>query len=192
MPNTVRNRRAQRTAQAILAAALEIMTTDGVNALTHQRVAEVAGVGRATVYRHWPSMDDLIIAVFEDMPFPFLEPGEQGEFEERLRRGVAWVGAAYSSERMKSLLLSAAERATWDERTRLIREGLVAQANHNILAAIQEAPPQLRARLITEDPGVLISMLLGPLWFRALIQFEVVDDFLVDTVITSIFQPRID
>lgn len=186
--NTKMNRRAQRTGQAIITAAFEILTTEGVDALTHQRVAEVAGIGRATVYRHWTSMDDLIFAVFDQMPFPFLEPGESGTLTERLRRNVAWIGAGYSSTWMKPFLLSVAERAPRDDRYRKFRDGLVAQSSQNIAKAIQDAPPDIADRLVTHDAVILLSMLLGPLWFRSMIADGDIDDTLVDLVVDSIFR----
>jgi Transcriptional regulator len=45
--------RAARSREAILAAAFDLLAREGPGAITHQRVAQQAGVGRATVYRHW-------------------------------------------------------------------------------------------------------------------------------------------
>jgi len=48
------------TRAAILDAARQVLFDEGWEALSHQRVAEVAGVGRATVYRHWPQRLQLL------------------------------------------------------------------------------------------------------------------------------------
>ncbi|MFJ8036087.1 helix-turn-helix domain-containing protein [Streptomyces sp. NPDC096032] len=47
------------------AAATALLTEGGLEAVTHQTVATRAGVGRATVYRHWASLLHLRLAALE-------------------------------------------------------------------------------------------------------------------------------
>ncbi|MEE3627591.1 helix-turn-helix domain-containing protein [Nitrospirillum sp. BR 11752] len=54
---------AQRNLDALLSAALAVFTTSGVDAPVRE-IAEKAGVGVGTLYRHFPQRSDLIIAVF--------------------------------------------------------------------------------------------------------------------------------
>ncbi len=54
---------AQRNMEALLKAALAVFTTSGVDAPVRE-IAEKAGVGVGTVYRHFPQRSDLIAAVF--------------------------------------------------------------------------------------------------------------------------------
>jgi AcrR family transcriptional regulator len=54
---------AQRSIDALLQAALEVFMTSGVDAPVRE-IAEKAGVGIGTVYRHFPQRSDLIAAVF--------------------------------------------------------------------------------------------------------------------------------
>jgi AcrR family transcriptional regulator len=54
---------AQRNIDALLQAALEVFATSGVDAPVRE-IAEKAGVGIGTVYRHFPQRADLIAAVF--------------------------------------------------------------------------------------------------------------------------------
>ncbi len=54
---------AQRSIDALLQAALEVFMTSGVDAPVRE-IAEKAGVGIGTVYRHFPTRSDLIAAVF--------------------------------------------------------------------------------------------------------------------------------
>ena len=44
-------------------AVAEVVTRDGIDALTFAAVAEQAGVGERTVYRHYPSRDSLLDAL---------------------------------------------------------------------------------------------------------------------------------
>src|SRR5579871_3322793 len=54
---------AQRNIDALLKAALAVFATSGVDAPVRE-IAERAGVGVGTVYRHFPQRSDLIAAVF--------------------------------------------------------------------------------------------------------------------------------
>ncbi len=54
---------AQRSIDALLQAALEVFMSSGVDAPVRE-IAEKAGVGIGTVYRHFPLRSDLIVAVF--------------------------------------------------------------------------------------------------------------------------------
>ena len=54
---------AQRNIDALLKAAIEVFSTSGVDAPVRE-IAEKAGVGIGTVYRHFPQRSDLVAAVF--------------------------------------------------------------------------------------------------------------------------------
>jgi AcrR family transcriptional regulator len=55
---------AQRKMSSLLEAALEVFKNSGVDAPVRE-IAERAGVGLGTVYRHFPQRSDLIKAVFQ-------------------------------------------------------------------------------------------------------------------------------
>lgn len=55
--------RVERSRRRALWAGREILLNEGWDALTQRRVAEVAGIGRATVYRHWPDRIALLVDV---------------------------------------------------------------------------------------------------------------------------------
>src|SRR5579871_4585158 len=54
---------ARRNLDALLRAAMAVFATSGVDAPVRE-IAEKAGVGVGTVYRHFPQRSDLIVAVF--------------------------------------------------------------------------------------------------------------------------------
>ncbi len=57
-----------RTRNDILRAAIDVLTDEGVDAVTHNRLAEVAGYSRATVYKHWPTRSALFLDAFSYRP----------------------------------------------------------------------------------------------------------------------------
>jgi AcrR family transcriptional regulator len=63
--------RVARTRADVARAALEVLTGEGSEAVTHARVAEMAGYSKTTLYTHWPARIDLIAMAIEslgDMP----------------------------------------------------------------------------------------------------------------------------
>src|ERR1700759_483092 len=54
---------ARRNQQALLAAAAAVFVTSGVEAPVRD-IAAAAGVGMGTIYRHFPTRADLIVAVY--------------------------------------------------------------------------------------------------------------------------------
>jgi AcrR family transcriptional regulator len=76
---------AQRNLRSLLDAAMEVFAQSGVDAPVRE-IAERAGVGVGTVYRHFPQRADLIVAVMKsqidacaDAAAEFAEQNEPGE-----------------------------------------------------------------------------------------------------------------
>lgn len=98
-------RRAERqdeTRQRIVEAAVELHTTLGPARTSILAIAERAGVERPTVYRHFPEMDDLLVACSthyrernpQPNPEPWLQISDPGL---RLRQGLEAIYAYYSA-----------------------------------------------------------------------------------------------
>lgn len=91
--------RSRRTRERILEAALEVMATEGVDALTIAKVAEAAGVGVGSVYRRFGEKRRLTIAAIERFTVAFrtdlfraldaIPPGAPDAGERALRAFVA-------------------------------------------------------------------------------------------------------
>lgn len=58
------DRRVLRTRNDVLRAAIQVLFDEGLGSVTHQRVADVAGYSKATLYAHWPSPDGLLVDAF--------------------------------------------------------------------------------------------------------------------------------
>ena len=110
--------RVLRTRADVSRAALEVLTAEGSEAVTHARVAEVAGYSKTTLYTHWPARIDLISMAIEslgDMPhhertgnlradlIGELEVFRQGIIEMRLDRVLSGMAEWASVEQMSQI-----------------------------------------------------------------------------------------
>lgn len=59
--------RVARTRADVGRAALRLLTGEGPEAITHARVAEIAGYSKTTMYTHWPARIDLITMAIESL-----------------------------------------------------------------------------------------------------------------------------
>lgn len=55
---------------AVQHAALQVLRSDGVAGLTVDRLAELSGVSRSTIYRHWPDTRTLVVSAFAEILRP--------------------------------------------------------------------------------------------------------------------------
>ncbi|MFD5386925.1 TetR/AcrR family transcriptional regulator [Streptomyces sp. NPDC056669] len=62
-PSSAKRADARRNERALLDAAASVFVTDGVDAPV-RRIAAAAGVGMGTIYRHFPTRADLVVAVY--------------------------------------------------------------------------------------------------------------------------------
>lgn len=76
--------REQRVDRVVLAAVLELVTEQGMDAVTMDAVAARAGVSKPTIYRRWPTKQDLIVAAAETRVGP-LDIPDAGDFRSELR-----------------------------------------------------------------------------------------------------------
>jgi AcrR family transcriptional regulator len=60
-----KQRRAQQTVEAVLDAVVKILKRDGVDAVTTNRIAEVAGVSIGSVYQYFPDKRAIFIALHD-------------------------------------------------------------------------------------------------------------------------------
>lgn len=79
--------RSEEAHRAILDATLALLVEVGYSGLTVEGIAQRAGVGKATIYRRWPSKLPLVIEAFGELPgFEDADTGSlAGDLEQMLR-----------------------------------------------------------------------------------------------------------
>jgi AcrR family transcriptional regulator len=83
--------RPARSRARLLEAATALLRSGGPSAVTVDAVTRAANVARATLYRHFPSGNDLLAAAFNSLIPPAPMPSENGALRDRLiTLVVAW------------------------------------------------------------------------------------------------------
>jgi AcrR family transcriptional regulator len=176
---TIGRPRSKSAHDAVLKAALRLVAKRGFRAVSVNEIAADAGVGKMTVYRHWPNkaavvMDALLELIGDETAFP-----ETGNALENLRRQLHLQAAFFRSSRgnlVRSLVSEAQsdpELATaFRERWLLPRRKGVHQ---NIKAAILEGS-------LRDDFNIdtAIDQLYGSLYYRLLLGSGVLDEQFIE------------
>lgn len=172
--------RVVRTREAVREAVRSLVQQAGFEAVSHQQVAEAAGIGRATVYRHWPNRTDLLLEVVpqDTGPGPWESSGDLAsdlaDGLERLRRTLA--------SPLAPELVALIGRAEWDPEVRDTKLELLASGTAGLRRALQAAIE--RGELpATLDLDATIARLAGPLLYRRILAHAPIeDDFVADII----------
>jgi len=156
--------RIERSRSAILQAVLDELSDKGYGALTIESAARRAGVGKATIYRHWQDKIALIADAFKLLQAqrdPELVTGSPRDKLERALRHVADVVADSPFSACLPALIEGAER---DRAVRRFHHQFQAEARKPTIALIAEgvASGDFPARI---DPELAAFALLGAIFF---------------------------
>lgn len=103
--------RITKTRRKVLDAGAIILFTDGWSEVTHLRLAKETGVARGTIYRHWPTIDDLIVEIFESCdPAPYAAK-RTGVLRADLIAELTLLSQNLASSKLGDVILNAARLA---------------------------------------------------------------------------------
>jgi AcrR family transcriptional regulator len=178
----------RRPRSKALRAAMQILRTEGWDAVTQARVAEASGVGRATIYRHWSDRTQLIrdAVVASLVVTPHVLP--TGELRADLIDELGYLRHYMTNNDLMPVLAALIDRAEWQPDLTQVKHDLVDQGMSMIRSLIARAVADGTLRPDT-DANASISVLVGPMHYRRLISNEPIDDaflaWLVDNYIES-------
>lgn len=155
--------------------------------MTHVRVAEVSGVGRATVYRHWPRSDELLAEAMGATPLPFFadEPRPGTPTEVWVRAELRSLACQLNLEDVRAVTTTLANAALWDEGIDARRAGFAQLLAHRLGAALHAA--QERGEVVLSCAGAdAAALAIGPLYYRATIERGGIDESFVQAAVARI------
>jgi AcrR family transcriptional regulator len=167
--------RPARSRARLLDAATSLLRSGGPSAVTVDAVTRASNVARATLYRHFPSGNDLLAAAFHALIPPAPVPPDEGSLRDRLIAALAGFAelvaeAPISLAAMSWLALGGDLEQTWWSRDKRSSESDEVRTLRERVAEQYAAPfdavfdsPDALALLGEVDRMRAVALLLGPI-----------------------------
>jgi TetR/AcrR family transcriptional regulator, regulator of autoinduction and epiphytic fitness len=166
--------RVERSRQVILRAALDELGDVGYGTFTIESVAARAGVGKSTIYRHWPDKLALIADAFETFHVQMAPSAAMGSPRERVESLVRHVAEVFVDSTFSICIPALIEGAERDARLRRFHHRYSAERRQVLIEVVAEgvADGDFPAYL---DPELTALALLGPIIYCRLMSSEPFD-----------------
>ena len=183
--------RSARSHQAIVRATLELLVEVGFERLTMEQVQRRAGVGKATIYRRWPSRASLLLDTAHRMG---LEPAlvDTGSLRDDLVQIMAQLGTKLRDTAAGRILPGVIAEAAVNPEMREVLGRFIRDRRSRPRQAVQrgvdrgELPPDT-------DVELLLDVLGGTVFYREMVSGEPADEAfverLVDRLLASFDRP---
>lgn len=180
------NRRNPHTHEAILASTLKLLETERYQTLTIEAIAAHAGVGKATVYRWWPSKSALVAeAVTSTLIVE--EPPETEDLRADLIAAAEITIRNYARGPGGVLVIAlAADLASDPDLLRSFTDHFMLPRRNAVRPRIQHA---IDVGLISAhlDPDLIMDMWAGSVLYRMLMKHLPVDDGFATRLVDAFF-----
>lgn len=179
--------RSEKTKQAILSATYELLIGNGFGDITIEKIAERAGVSKATIYKWWPNKAAVVMDAFFDAAIVRLPIPDTGSTINDMIIQVNNLAKFLISQEGKII-------------NEIIAEGQFDQKLAEAYRMIYFKPRRLDSRCILErgisrgelkkelDIELVIDLIFGPLFYRLLITGDVVDETFINNIVNYAFK----
>jgi AcrR family transcriptional regulator len=181
------NRRNPVLHQAIIVAATEVLAREGPTRFTIEAVAKLAGCGKPTIYRWWPSRPALLLEVYDQVVQKELSPPEGKDLAKDIAEMMRQIWGIWRNDSMGALYrLILSEMMLDEEGARYLREVFIPRRQAFTALAFQAAkdrgviPPGT-------DVKFLLDVFYGYSLFR-LITRQLDDDQVPERIAATIAQ----
>lgn len=178
--------RDDRLDKLIVDAAIAEVGAKGWNGATIEGIAARAGVGRATIYRRWPSKADLFQYAASVITRP-VEAADTGSFVEDLYAAVLPIADMLTRPELAGMLPSLLAEAENDASIRQTLRAFTAQSRQQAIDAVERARRRGDIERAT-DAEALVDMLAGALVYRRLLLGEATDAAAVRVLVRQAIQ----
>jgi AcrR family transcriptional regulator len=175
------------TQNSILQAAYNLLLEQGFGAVTVEKIAELAGVSKATIYKWWPNkaavvMDSYLAAAAERLPLP-----DTGSVHEDIRIHATHLTKFLTSREGKII-------------TEIVGEGQMDAGLAEVYQTRYFQPRRQEARQLLErgvkrgeldetlDLGLCTDLIYGPIFYRLLVTGEPLTEKYVEELARHAFK----
>ncbi|MBW2939908.1 TetR/AcrR family transcriptional regulator [Zhongshania aquimaris] len=181
--------RSQASENSILQATLELLAKGGYTEVTVDKVAAMANASKATIYRRWPTKENLVIAAFE-LTTPLTIPNKQNMVESLIE--LIWQYSQFLQNTALGGVLPAleAERQHNPELDKYL--GPLIEARRDPLRSIIKLGIENNELEKKTDVEFICDLVMGPVQLRILSMHKPVTKKyitkVVETVLASLLQ----
>lgn len=192
LPPRPGRKRSEESRLAILTAAFDLIGEVGYAGLTIEAIAARSGAGKQTIYRWWPSKADVLLDAMATKADLYVPITDTGSYAADLR---AFLHASFTlahrppvADGLRALMAEAQIDPAFGDRFHASFLQHRRDALGTILDRAQsrgELPPGL-------SPGTITDIVFGTIWYRLLATRQLLDDQLVEELLTTLAEPRPD
>ena len=192
MRNPVADRldpRAARSQLRAIDAALGLIRGVGVGRVTMESIAALSGVAKTTLYRQFGDLETLLFAAFESLKRPYVIPVQNGVVAD-VEQWLQEFATALFAEDFAAVIPAMIELGERTDRGRELASEFAARRRLAMQERLQLAIDA--GELLDDvDIGAIVSMLVGPLFYRRFISRQPAPPDFVRQLVRSALVPSV-
>lgn len=172
----------------IVAAALEVLADEGFDGFSVEEVVVRSGVAKTTIYRRYPSREDLIRGSLERLNDDLASRTEAGTTRERLVHILDGIRQARGTIRGRVLMRAAAEGVSDPDLAALVHERVLEPRREALRQVLRDgmARGDIRAGI---DLDAAVPLLVGPMLHMSMWRMcPGISDIRIETVVDLILE----
>ena len=170
-----------RTRALVMQTAMELLASEGPEAVTHARVAAAARMSRSTLYKYWPAPEDLLFAALAQIVNRFDLVGI-GRLRDELIAELRRRRRELNQPMVRVAFTTVLSHAPLDQAAAELRDRFLANVTDALRHSIESAVArgELRPGL---DPKLLEAKVMGALAWRSFVEGDDVDDAFIERIV---------
>lgn len=172
--------------KVIIDAACDVLAESGPSGFTVDAVAARAGVGKATIYRRWPSKVELLLSVSQEAAIELTDP-DAGSLRADLVLHLTQLGGKLQNTMAGRVLPALLAEAAANPEMRDLLARFVAERRKLARGILARAVDRGELPADT-DANLLLDLLGGPIFMRVLFTQMTVDQSVVEEITDTVLR----
>lgn len=179
--------RSEESEDAILCATIQLLKRKPLRDISIEEIARKAGVGKATIYKWWPSKAYVALDAFLRKMNRMVPNPDTGSAEADLKEQIHYLANFYTSPTGRIFGQFLAEAQSDREFARLLRERFM-KPRREIAGVIFDRAMKRGEVDPSLDRDLVLDLIYGPVLYRLLIVQTPFGRKRVDTLVSTLFQ----
>ena len=176
--------RTSEVTSRVFEATMTLLEEGGISSVTFQRVAELADVGRATLYRRWPEPTFLVADALAATAAERIRISDTGSLRGDLAAMLEQIGRFIDSPKGRAAIIAGLTGRDQPEFARLAAQ-LWERRRNDVTPIFERA--KARGELdASSDGDILFSLAAGALYVRMIVMAQPINDDWINQVIDEL------